>query len=1215
MERLYETLKSRLQPGSYEAGQLVGVEAKPGSSARQQALKGALAEHLVENPELVTELQIRVAEARRANSKVQVVSSGTGHGSQVRLSRDEVIGDDSARGAQAGRTLRGGGDIAVGDVVGRDKVQVTYDSIDVSPATTRRRRPPPTVPSLPSAFIARPDLLAAAKEALLAPSSERAARMVALVGMGGSGKSTLANALARDPDIAVAFIDGVVRLELGPNPDLVAQQARLAALLGDPRPILNVEQGTARLNDLLAEANLLLLLDNVWDYDDLRAFRVLEPRCALLVTTRNRDALDITAVTVAVDVLSHDQALELLAARAGIGDPATLPPEASEIIRECGGLPLALAIAGGMVADGRSWRNVLERLRRADLDKLQVRFSDYPYPDLLRALGVSIEALSPDSRSNLLSLVVFEDRDLIPVHVVARWWQQAGMDELDSEDLLDQLARRSLIQYDPNTYTIALPQLLFSYARRELGTIRIQELADRLSNNYSAIWGVVDEPHTALYEAKLLLVGEGNVGKTSLVAALRGAPFIQGRPLTHGIELGQLRIQHPRLPNDILLNTWDFGGQEIYRITHQFFFSQRCLYLLVLRLREGREEGLVEAWCKRIRMRIGQQARILVVSTHADEDPPAQLDLPRLQREFANVLVDHVAIDSKSGRGIDELRRRIADQAALLPKMGEPVGRHWLAARDEIRRSPEPQISYTEFAGVCQEHGLDHEEAAELAALLHDLGQVVHHADDDSLYDVVVLQPEWVTKAIAYVLDDGKTEADGGFLDHHRLKEIWEDRRRAQYPRAYYPYFLRLMEKFDISYRIPEENKSLIAQLVRHSQPELPWEPGSAISSGVRELSLICQTVDPVPALIAWLTVRNHRFSTGGHWRRGVFLEHRDHDAQAIFYMPQEREIALIVRGPSPDYFFSILRDSLEDLIYRRFHGLKVDLFVPCHRALPNGGRCNGRFRLSTLRRYREVGRATIDCHEFECLGTRSVQELLTGFAPPETPVSQVFTELREQFIEDNTKEHLVTRRQMAEIAQQVRVVLHAVSTELADCPRLFTLLPDESSGRMPSKVLKDHYQLTLWCEQPGEEHPWAAARYRITRPKEWVATLAPYALGINKLLRVAVPVGAAIVGVALSENELKGVSHELELMKTLTESLLPEGDSKEAANVEDEGWQNSAVGAGLRALRALLSEVDPFSRFGDLRRVLAPSGDYLWVCPTRHLREYDPGLPQLPAF
>jgi internalin A len=88
----------------------------------------------------------------------------------------------------------------------------------------------------------------------------------------------------------------------------------------------------------------------------------------------------------------------------------------------------------------------------------------------------------------------------------------------------------------------------------------------------------------------VLLVGEGNVGKSSLIPALRHEAFVENRPTTHGIEIGQLVLPHlDRAASrpGLTLNIWDFGGQEVCRIIHQFFFSRRALYLLVWRPREG----------------------------------------------------------------------------------------------------------------------------------------------------------------------------------------------------------------------------------------------------------------------------------------------------------------------------------------------------------------------------------------------------------------------------------------------------------------------------------------------------------------------------------------------------------------------------------------------------------------------------------------------------
>ena len=153
----------------------------------------------------------------------------------------------------------------------------------------------------------------------------------------------------------------------------------------------------------------------------------------------------------------------------------------------------------------------------------------------------------------------------------------------------------------------------------------------------------------------------------------------------------------------------------------------------------------------------------------------------------------------------------------------------------------------------------------------------------------------------------------------------------------------------------------------------------------------------------------------------------------------------------SPDYFFSILRDTVETLIVRRWHGLAYKLLIPCPEMRPDGSSCPGRFALNTLERWRERARPTIDCNE--CGEPQGVTELLTGFKAPDAPVAQVLAT-----VEEHTEELKAEIRQQAtlikadfrglatahaaETANQLRILLRAVSTELPGCPRLFTLVP-----------------------------------------------------------------------------------------------------------------------------------------------------------------------------
>jgi len=718
------------------------------------------------------------------------------------------------------------------------------------------------------------------------------------------------------------------------------------------------------------------------------------------------------------------------------------------------------------------------------------------------------------------------------------------------------------------------------------------------------------------YEGKVLLVGEGNVGKTSLIAALCGAPFIEGRPTTHGIEIQPLTMLDSGRGVDMTVRAWDFGGQEVYRITHQFFFSQRALYLVVWNSREGQEQNEVEGWLRRIRLRVGSEARALVVATHCDESRP-ELDFPYLAQMFPELLVGQCEVDNRTGFGIPELRKRIFSEAVGLPQMGQLISRRWMAARDEImvRAETDPQIPYGEFASICQRHDINDEEAVTLAELMHDLGYIVYYGDDEGLRDFVVLNPEWLTKAISYVLEDVPTRQSGGVLDHARLLEIWRHRQDGfAYPARYHPYFLRLMEKFDVSYRLEDdEYRSLVAQLVPYGRPDLPWDFRTPPAAGIRQLALVCRLREPVPGLVAWMTVRHHRASTGKHWRNGVFLRHpiATYSSEALVELRTPVELTINVRAPSPDLFFNVLRDSVEDLITRRWPGLGYELLIPCPTRLANGDTCQGHFPLGGLLGYRERSGRRAPC--WECHMEYDLSELLTGFAQPHVPLLPELARLQDQLADVASG---VSRLEgyAADAADSMRRVLRIVGNEVADCPRLFTLTPENRTGTRRLKFYQRHYRLILWCEHPGHWHPWPAASYSLDQPSNWLVRIGPYATLVFKVLRLVVPIAASVTGVVLTDEQLKNAHNELQLMTTLV-AHLPDhavGDRRNIITLESASQLTLAEGQALRAIRVLLFEHDYIRAFGGLRRVQAPSGDFLWIC-AEHYSEYDPGLPDIP--
>ena len=140
----------------------------------------------------------------------------------------------------------------------------------------------------PTHFVARPNDIAALRQLLvqgteLALGVTSSAPGLGLHGMGGMGKSVLAQALCHDDALRRAFPDGIAWVALGQTPDLLAVRNRLLRLL-DPRaqPAEKQVEGTTRLRETLQDRRALLVIDDAWDAQHVRALDVVQRHSRLL---------------------------------------------------------------------------------------------------------------------------------------------------------------------------------------------------------------------------------------------------------------------------------------------------------------------------------------------------------------------------------------------------------------------------------------------------------------------------------------------------------------------------------------------------------------------------------------------------------------------------------------------------------------------------------------------------------------------------------------------------------------------------------------------------------------------------------------------------------------------------------------------------------------------------------------------------------------------
>lgn len=227
------------------------------------------------------------------------------------------------------------------------------------------------VPPLPVHFLARLGVLGRMRNALVADlpgGITTPGAHVGVHGMSGVGKSVLAAALAKDRGVRQSYPDGIVWISFGQDlthADLLSRLRDAVQHLGGNAHFDSVPQGQRMLHELLHDRAVLLVMDDLSRAGDAQAFECFGPRCRMLVTTRDAGILHtLRCKLVTVPLFTESEALQLLANVVGVA-PSALPLEAREVADECGMLPLALALSGGMVKKrGGDFRVVLEYLRQ-----------------------------------------------------------------------------------------------------------------------------------------------------------------------------------------------------------------------------------------------------------------------------------------------------------------------------------------------------------------------------------------------------------------------------------------------------------------------------------------------------------------------------------------------------------------------------------------------------------------------------------------------------------------------------------------------------------------------------------------------------------------------------------------------------------------------------------------------------------------------------------
>ncbi|MEZ9216495.1 COR domain-containing protein [Vibrio cyclitrophicus] len=423
-------------------------------------------------------------------------------------------------------------------------------------------------------------------------------------------------------------------------------------------------------------------------------------------------------------------------------------------------------------------------------------------------------------------------------------------------------------------------------------------------------------PTSQLNEAKIIFVGDGAVGKTSLMKRLVHDQFDNKESQTDGIEIEPYKVMLDE-GCCVKASIWDFGGQQILQATHQLFLSKRSIYVLVVEDRKNdlHKDQDIEQWLTQVNS-LGGRPPILVVKNKIDENPRSDIQVQRLESKFPNIVGFHeVSCETKHGLG--QLHKALTECIRTLPMRKIELPKNWLDVKNKLKCQADNQdlLHLSNYNSLCDKYGINTKTAREtLLKLLHDLGEVIAF-DELKYHDTAILNPHWITEGVYALIRSDKLAENNGVIsldeaqksldnysEHHRFEN------KAQY-------ILDAMKTFELCHRTIENDTYLIPSLL---PPQINLNLSEWAVEEDERIRFIFKFEHLLPPpLMPMLLVKLHEHIHGDkRWRTGAIITPSHIDAKAKIDMDKvAKEIKLIIIGSDRRDLLILLRSEINTLV------------------------------------------------------------------------------------------------------------------------------------------------------------------------------------------------------------------------------------------------------------------------------------------------------------
>lgn len=470
------------------------------------------------------------------------------------------------------------------------------------------------------------------------------------------------------------------------------------------------------------------------------------------------------------------------------------------------------------------------------------------------------------------------------------------------------------------------------------GIISIKNYFESLTNS---------EENIKIFEAKLLIVGEGNVGKTCLRNNILNLDKDIDVGTTEGIDIKKWKINDKNNLN-YRINIWDFGGQEIYHSTHQFFLTKRSMYVFVWTARTDDNLISFDYWLNIIKL-LGDNPPIFVVQNKIDERVK-NIDESLIKEKFDSIVGFH-KISVKECTNTDLLASEIQKELKLLDHLGDTLPKVWMDIRKVLESINKEFISLKQYLIICENHRLTNKQALFLSQYYHDIGVFLHFQKNPILKKIVFLKPEWATNAVYKLIDNKKVIRNFGRFSFSELSSFWVD-----YPSENFIHLIELMKKFELCFNINDTNDYIIPELLSNS-------PISYVLPNEIILNLKYEYTFMPEGIITRLIVRLHDLVNDNmYWKSGLVIV-KENTYSIIRSDKFTKSLYISISGYNKTGLLSIITREI-DYIHKSLNYPEVERLIPCTCDECMKSEKPHYYKYNVLKKYQERGLTKIVCPE-----------------------------------------------------------------------------------------------------------------------------------------------------------------------------------------------------------------------------------------------------------